>query len=121
MHARGRCDVGAMQAPVTVQSTVLLSLVVLLLNISCLSHPSTREYSRWGETLFAHAKMDSNQAYAQFERNGSSGFNVLHLDDVKFVKFARSGAVVVAVSSLLFPLLSPGSILGKCSLLPCSS
>ena len=67
------------------------------------------------------AKMDSNQAYAQFERNGSSGFNVLHLDDVKFVKFARSGAVVVAVSSLLFPLLSPTSILGKFSLFPCSS
>lgn len=60
--------------------------------------------------------MDSTQAYSQFERNDRSGFNVLHLDDVKFVKIARSGAVVVAVSSLLFPLLSLTSIIGKCSL-----
>ena len=57
--------------------------------------------------------MQDSQAYSQFERNDSAGFNLLHLDDIKFVRFARSGAVLVAISSLLLPLLSFASILGE--------
>ena len=53
-----------------------------------------------------------DNTYAQFDTSGGVGrFNVLHLD-VKFLRLARCGAIVVAATSLLLPLLSITTIFG---------
>jgi len=80
----------------------------------------TRRYSMFGGRSFLvhscwctrNMNGGENNTYAQFDASGGAGrFNVLHLD-VKFLRLARVGAVVVVATSMLLPLLSITTILG---------